>query len=71
MSSEPHCPYCNSADTISIEYGFPSPRMQAQMEDKTISWGGCIVGEEGGDPDRSCTVCHAVFFWPPKVEEGR
>ena len=56
------CPVCNEKTVASILYGEPafSPKLAADLEEKRIVLGGCIVTDD--DPKWQCTACDAPFF---------
>jgi hypothetical protein len=51
------CPSCGSGQSVQIVYGLPSFRLFKASERGEVAIGGCIVGREGGDPDRQCRDC--------------
>ena len=56
------CPACKSTGVASILYGSPvfSPELEADLEEKRIVLGGCVVTED--DPRWQCTACDALFY---------
>lgn len=60
----PPCPWCESADVVPIEYGFP-PFWRRDPPRKAV-WGGCIV--DGREPRWHCLRCSRE--WGRPYEEG-
>jgi hypothetical protein len=44
---KPVCPGCGSTNIVPIEYGYPGPGWEAEVEKGTMALGGCVVGEGG------------------------
>jgi hypothetical protein len=57
----PRCPVCGSKDSVEIVYGLPGAELIEASERGEVAIGGCVVMEDGSDPDRRCRVCETEW----------
>lgn len=57
------CPRCGSRDVVRIVYGLPTYETFQRAERGEFELGGCVVGREGGDPNRFCRSCGLEWIY--------
>ena len=65
----PTCPRCRSKRVVEITYGYPPYEEGERAQRGEIKLGGCMVGRDGGDPDRACQACG--HEWRAQKRVGR
>lgn len=57
----PACPQCAATDVIPILYGEPTPDAWAAAQRGKIALGGCLINDDGSDPQWRCRRCGVGF----------